>query len=81
MIAKRHLEQFSDLSPDEYIDLCTQVALLEQRLQMSGLTVLIRSGKTTHTGGSVSHLHAHVIAGGTSQSQGKPIRIKVGYAP
>src|SRR3989344_5317945 len=79
IIAARHVERIQDLDPLEWETLWGEIATLEQKTGVPGATVLIRSGDTNYTGGSVKHFHTHVIFGNTNRENGEPIRARVGY--
>lgn len=80
IINKRHVERFGELTPEERVDIGTQIAALETKIGIPGLTVLMRSGDTSYTGGSVAHFHVHIIAGGVSKDIGTALRAKIGYS-
>lgn len=79
IINKRHVERFGELTPEEKADICIQITALEKKIGAPGLTILMRSGDTGYTGGSVAHFHLHIIAGGASKDLGTPLRVKIGY--
>lgn len=78
-IYKNHVTALSEISPEGYADLFKLIATIETEQQLVGGTFMIRFGKPTYTGGSVSHLHAHLISG-VDQSEGDAVRVKVGYS-
>lgn len=62
-ILKRHTTHMNDLSGKEWSKLKESVDFFVQKYNLEGATILMRFGNTNRTGGTVSHLHAQLIAG------------------
>ncbi|MFZ2681521.1 MAG: hypothetical protein WAZ14_00240 [Patescibacteria group bacterium] len=61
LIHSTHIEHVTELSAQAWGELQTILAEETERRQIPGGTLMLRFGDTHFTGGSVSHLHAHII--------------------
>lgn len=78
-IARTHVERTEDLSHAAWADLQKVYRKLIRTHNLSGATLMIRSGDTKVTGASVNHLHAHLVVG-TQRTKGtKRINALVGF--
>lgn len=78
-IYKKHIKNISEISfgaNKELIKLFNEI-VLENKIK--GGSLFIRFGETDYTGGTVEHLHAHLISGGRKQKNKKSIKVKLGY--
>jgi diadenosine tetraphosphate (Ap4A) HIT family hydrolase len=80
LISRRHTEKFADLASEEIVDFFNQCALLEREYNLTGMTLLWRSGSTLITGATVVHLHAHLIIGNERTDTSAPITALVGFS-
>ncbi len=63
IIPVNHIENFSELTTEEWKDLRNVIRYLIKRYDLKGYSLVWRMGEKSHTGASVSHLHAHLICG------------------
>lgn len=78
-IYKKHIKDISEISSEaskELMELFNEI-ILENKIK--GGSLFIRFGDTDYTGGTVEHLHAHLISGGRKQKNKKSIKVKLGY--
>ena len=78
-IYKKHIKNISEVSlgaSKELMDLFNEV-VLENKIK--GGSLFLRFGDTDYTGGTVEHLHAHLISGGIKQKNKKSIKVKLGF--
>lgn len=78
-VYKKHIKNISEISSGaskELIDLFNKI-IIENK--MKGGSLFIRFGNTDYTGGTVEHLHAHLLSGGKKQKNKKSIKVKLGY--
>lgn len=61
LIHKEHIEHIDELSEEAWNELHVIIVEQTKRLGIAGGTFLLRFGDTTFTGGSVTHLHAHLV--------------------
>lgn len=74
-----HVSRTEDLSPETWADFLTTYRMLITKFELTGASLLIRSGDTSLTGASVNHLHAHLIVGNPRSENAKPIKALVGF--
>lgn len=81
LISRRHVKTLSDLSPEARADLSEAIVEIEKRWKLDSYAVGIRSGDFRFNGGSVEHLHAHVIVGERDPQKFEKVRFKVSSLP
>ncbi len=81
MLAKKHVKTLADLSPEALSDLTATVVIIEKKWNLSSYAVGIRSGDMFYNGGSVEHLHAHIIVGDPEDEDPEPVRFKMSSRP
>ncbi len=70
----------SETHPRAWSELQQHIAWIEKEYRLKGGMVAMRFGEPEHTGGSVDHLHLHVIVGDKKKSpDAKKLRIVAGY--
>lgn len=79
MVCRRHLTMVGDLKSKELTDLSSLIKWAANKYQIKGGSLLIRFGDPNLTGGSVDHLHVHLIVGKSKNQKSLPLRVKVGY--
>ncbi len=77
LVAKRHVFTPQALSPLEWK--CLQDALNTVSRLVPGGAFLMRFGETSYTGGTMAHLHAHVIVGSSGEKGDEHLTAIVGY--
>lgn len=60
-ICRRHIENISELSPDEWAELKVILDVEAKERSIAGGALIIRFGDTRFTGASVTHLHGHIV--------------------
>lgn len=81
LIPKEHVQTFSLLSELGQADFATAINMTESRFNLNSYALGMRSGDFRFNGGSVEHLHAHIIVGETDNPQHEPIRFKMSSRP
>nr|AIA16268.1 HIT domain protein [uncultured bacterium]AIA16316.1 HIT domain protein [uncultured bacterium] len=81
LIAKSHARTVTDLSPEAQADFLPLVARVERHYKLPSYAVAMRSGDFTYNGGTVDHLHAHIIVGDPKHPDPDPVRFKVSSRP
>lgn len=79
IVHREHIENFTSLKPDAWAELQDIVGLLVAKHDIRGATLMLRFGDKPHTGASVTHLHAHLVAGYPRGEESKPIMAVVGF--
>ncbi|MBI2409984.1 HIT domain-containing protein [Candidatus Kaiserbacteria bacterium] len=78
-IARPHIEATEKISTVMWGELQSLYRKLVKKYQLSGATLVIRSGDTRFTGASVNHLHGHVVVGTARTKKTEPIRALIGF--
>ena len=78
-VSRKHVADFSKLSAVAHAELFALFAAEAKKRKIPGGTILMRYGDTDYTGGSVEHLHAHLISGSKRASNRNVIQIGIGY--
>ncbi|MDQ5955428.1 MAG: adenylyltransferase [Patescibacteria group bacterium] len=79
LIPKRHMERIEELDSAEWLEVHEHYRALVAKFDLSGATILWRSGNTKLTGASVVHLHAQIIVGKLREDGTTPITGVVGF--
>lgn len=78
IIHKKHIESIADISAPAWSELLKLAQTETKKRRIGGGTFYIRFGDTSHTGASVTHLHANLISPDTRRKNRKPILARVG---
>lgn len=81
IIPKQHAATISHLSKATQEEFLPLVAQLEEQFDLMSYAIGFRSGDMHRNGGSVEHIHAHVIVGDTDDPNHEPVRFKVSSRP
>ena len=81
LIPKEHVKTLSELSQPALHDLTDTIVKIEKQWQLTHYAVGLRSGDMHRTGGSVEHLHAHVVVGDVEAENHAPVRFKMSSKP
>jgi len=79
LISNTHIESIEDASPDVWSELHEHWNKLQNKFQLEGATLFIRSGDTKMTGASVCHLHAQIVAGKPRGDDSSAITALIGF--
>jgi len=77
VVSKTHVSLLRELTTEARADLTEVLAQIETRWNLSSYGVGIRVGNPEFNGGSVDHLHAHVVVGDTDDPNHEPVRFKM----
>lgn len=61
LVPVRHVERLLDLSDAERHDLWGALSMLEDQRGLDSFSIVIRSGQCERTGGTVRHVHVHLL--------------------
>jgi diadenosine tetraphosphate (Ap4A) HIT family hydrolase len=81
LIPKYHVKTVSELPSAAQDEFLKVVARAEEHFGMTSYAVAMRSGDPRYNGGSVEHIHAHIIVGDTEEPAHEPVRFKVSSRP
>lgn len=73
-----HIKKASEMAPEALVDLFGLINSTVVEYQFPGGAFFMRFGDHTYTGGSVEHLHAHLILGDHDDPAHEPVRVRLG---
>lgn len=78
LVHKRHIQHMAEILPAAWKELRALAAYAVKKRRIRGGALVMRFGAPSHTGASVSHLHANIIAGSGAVGHREPILFRVG---
>ena len=81
LISRKHVKSVSELSKAAQSDFLAVVDRCERKFKLTSYAVGFRSGDIHHNGGSIEHLHAHLVVGDTDNPKHNPVRFKMSSQP
>lgn len=81
-ISRAHIEDIGRLPPEAMHELGVLTKWVAKKMKLDGGTVFMRFGDSEYTGATISHIHAHLVSGGTRLKRGKErpaIETRIGY--
>jgi ATP adenylyltransferase len=79
IVSRTHIEHFSELIPAARAELFDLFADECKKRGIRGGSLVMRFGDTDYTGGSVAHLHAHMVSGAKRGTNRSPLTAYLGY--
>lgn len=73
-----HISHIEELPEKAAADLFSLIQMVTREREMPGGAFFMRFGESKYTGGSVAHLHAHLLMGDADASDHQPVRVKLG---
>lgn len=73
IVAKRHMEDLGELTPDDFKTAKRLSDWAVKKFKIKGGALTIRFGDTAYTGATVCHLHFHLIVPKKSQTVNFPV--------
>lgn len=77
LVSKQHVATFSGLTREARADFAEVLVEIEARWKLPSYAVGVRAGDPSRNGGTVEHLHAHVVVGDTDNPAHEPVRFKM----
>ena len=81
VIPKEHVGTFADLSQKAQNDFGKIIAHIEDHYRLTSYSQFMRVGDFRYTGGSIFHLHGHILVPDHSNPSYEGIRVKLGSKP
>lgn len=81
LVPHEHVSTFSELSTDAQHDFADTIVAVEKKWELNHYAVGMRSGDMRYTGGTVEHLHAHIVVGDVDNPDHQPVRFKMSSRP
>lgn len=79
LVPHQHAEDLLDLAPEVQQDLWTALAEVRRRYQLSYYGFGVRNGDCSQTGGSIAHVHAHILV--AEPGDERPLRMRFNAKP
>lgn len=79
IVPKRHLDDLTQISNKEMVELKKMIVWLKKHFKIKGYSVFIRSGEMNYTGATIDHLHFHFIVGKKKNKNSKWLMVTLGY--
>jgi ATP adenylyltransferase len=77
LIPKEHIKTLSELSKAAQEDFIPLISRCEEEFDLKSYAVGIRSGGMKKNGGSIEHLHVHIVVGDTDNPYHEVVRFKM----
>jgi len=77
MIPDDHVEDLVDLSPEALSDFWVALAWARNQYSPGHYGLGVRNGDPRFTGGTIRHLHVHLVVGDVDDPQHEPVRMKL----
>lgn len=77
VVPKRHVRMLSDMEAQMRADFAEVLVEIEKRWSLESYALAMRAGDPDLNGGSVEHLHAHVVVGATNKPDHEPVKFKM----
>lgn len=81
LVPTEHVADLVDLSPAAQADLWPTLAWARERYQLDYYGLGARNGDPRYTGGTVEHLHLHLLVGDVEDPAHQPVRLKLSSRP
>ncbi|MBX4190474.1 HIT family protein [Candidatus Saccharibacteria bacterium] len=81
IIPKEHVKSVSELTKEAKESFLDVVSECERKYDLNSYAVALRSGDMRFNGGSIEHLHAHLVVGDVDNKKHQPIRFKMSSRP
>ncbi len=79
LLPRRHVTDFTNLSARELGSLSQLIDFAKVKFHFEAYGIAIRNGEPSLTGGTIRHLHVHLVVGNPSSED--PVRVKLSSKP
>lgn len=77
LLPNEHVTDMADLSPAAQQDLWPTLGWVRDHYALTAYGLAVRNGLTEYTGGTIRHLHLHLIQGDIDNPDHQPVRVKL----
>ncbi len=77
LIPKQHVTTLTALSEEAQADYFSTIAWVEKEYKLDTYAIVTRSGDMRGNGGSIEHIHTHLIVGDVDNPNHEVVRVKV----
>lgn len=78
LVSREHIGTMSEMTDDARIDLMKTLERIEKKFKLDSFALGMRVGDMKYNGGSVEHLHAHIVVGDKTDNT---VRFKMSSIP
>ncbi|MEO7618008.1 MAG: HIT domain-containing protein, partial [Candidatus Saccharibacteria bacterium] len=79
LLPKRHMTDMTELSSQEWSAMSDAIGYAKAEFEFHSYGLASRNGEPSLTGGTIRHLHIHIVVGDPSSSE--PVRVKLSSQP
>lgn len=81
LVPDEHVDDMADLSPEAQLDFWTALRWVKDHFGLTFYGMAVRNGLCEYTGGTIRHLHIHILQGEVDDPQHQPVRVKLSSVP
>ncbi len=81
LVPRVHVRDLLDLSAEALADFWVVLAWVRDRHRLAYYGLGVRCGDCRYTGGTIEHLHVHLIVGDAEDPDHEPVRLKLSSRP
>jgi diadenosine tetraphosphate (Ap4A) HIT family hydrolase len=81
VVPREHVSDLIDLSADAQAELWPTLAWVRTEYALTYYGLGARNGDPRYTGGTVEHLHLHLLVGDVDDPEHQPVRLKLSSRP
>lgn len=81
LVPRQHVDDLCDLSPDAQTDLFVALGWAREHYGITFYGLSARNGDLRYTGGTIYHLHIHLLVGDVDDPDHEPVRVKLSSRP
>lgn len=81
LVPDEHVTDLADLSPQAQQDFFAVLTWVRDHHRLTHYGLAVRNGLCEYTGGTVRHLHVHLLQGDVDDPDHEPVRVKLSSRP
>lgn len=81
LVPAEHVTDIADLSPDAQRDFWTALRWARDHYALAYYSTAVRNGHCEYTGGTIRHVHVHLLQGDVDNPDHEPVRTKLSSRP
>lgn len=81
LVPDEHVTDMADLSPEARLDFWAVLDWVRDHFGLTYYTIVARNGHCEYTGGTIRHVHLHLLQGDVDDPDHEPVRTKLSSRP
>ena len=81
LMPDEHVDDLADLTPESQQDFWIALRWVKDHYGLTYYGMTVRNGLCEYTGGTIRHLHVHVLQGDVDDPEHQPVRVKLSSVP